>query len=71
MRFSENLSKPRAIKRAFIAEAQPNISIRTLSKIPSSALPAFDKLGGDSANRVNSFALDLHKFSVYRQYHKE
>jgi len=29
-----------------------------------------DKLGGASANRASSFAFGLHKFSVYRQYHK-
>ena len=71
MRFSENLRKPKAIKRVFIAEALPNLSIRILSKTPSSALPAFDKLGGASANRASSFAFGLHKFSVYRLYHKE
>ena len=38
---------------------------------PYLALPALDKLGCASANRASSFAFGLHKFSVYRHYHKK
>ena len=43
-KFIQNLCKPRAIKLAFIAEAQPNLSTRTLSKTPSSVLPGWINL---------------------------